>query len=76
MLYFDSMMKTVICHNAAIAGIYDAFGNLLPNATVKAPERGKSYTVTGEITIKGIVYYLLMGFGIKTAFKADKFQDA
>lgn len=70
------MMKTVICQNSSIASICDASGNALPNASVKAPERGKSYTVTGEITLKGIVYYLLMGFGIKTAFKADKFQDA
>lgn len=69
-------MKTVICNTNCIAGIADASGNNLPKETIKAPEKGKPYRVTGEYRANGLLYYFLMGFGIKTVFKADLFQDA
>lgn len=72
---FLLMMKTVICRDSSILRVSDAFGRALPTTTAKRPEKGSSYRVTGEMIIDGILYYLLMGFGIKTAFRADKFQD-
>lgn len=69
-------MKTVIFNSNHIAGIADASGNKLPKETVKVPEKGREYRVTGEYRANGFLYYFLMGFGIKTVFKADLFQDA
>lgn len=69
-------MKVVTCNNGAISGVLNAAGHSVSGSFEKVPEKGKQYRVTGEITFNGIIYYLLMGFGIKTAFKADKFQDA
>ena len=68
-------MKTVICNNNSMARVTDANGNILPPSNVKAPEKGKPYRVTGEIHFAGYLYYFLMGFGIKTAFKSDNFED-
>jgi hypothetical protein len=69
-------MKTVTCKNSSISGVSDVSGHSMSLIGEKVPERGKDYRVTGEISFNGILYYLLMGFGIKTAFRADKFQDA
>lgn len=69
-------VKTVVCQNNMISSVQNALGCSMPNEKVKAPQKGKEYRVTGELTFNGIVYYLLMGFGIKIAFRSDKFQDA
>lgn len=69
-------MKTVICQTSCIAGIADPSGKKLPKAVVEAPKKGKEYRVTGEYRSNGFLYYFLMGFGIKTVFKSDMFQDA
>lgn len=68
-------MKTVICKNNSVSSVSDASGHTLHNETIKVPQKGKEYRVTGELSFNGVIYYLLMGFGIKTAFKSDKFQD-
>lgn len=69
-------MKTVICNSNLIARVSDANGNTLLKPHIKVPEKGKPYTVTGEYRQNGFLYYFLMGFGIKTVFKSELFQDA
>lgn len=68
-------MKTVICKTNGISSVSDASGHALHTHLNKVPQKGKEYRVTGELTFDGVIYYLLMGFGIKTAFRSDKFQD-
>lgn len=69
-------MKTVIFNHTYNGGVADQDGNKLAQSSVKLPEKGKEYRVTGEYRANGLLYYFLMGFGIKTVFKADLFQDA
>lgn len=66
-------MKTVNCIGHP-GKIIDQTGKAL-NVEIKAPEKGKPYRVTGEYRWNGLLYYFLMGFGIKTAYRADLFTD-
>lgn len=69
-------MKAVICNTPPVSIVTDGNGNRVPLSKIKAPERGKHYRATGEYRANGFLYYFLMGFGIKTVFRADHFQDA